>query len=75
MRGPYDGIFLDADHSYDAGKLDFELYAPMGKIIALHDIANPAYGVTKFWGELRGTYKHLEVFQSGFGMGIGVIFK
>ena len=82
--GPYDLIFIDGDHSYEAVKRDFELYSPIGRIIALHDIAadddwtNKAgrkVEVGRFWREISKEYKTLEIVAPGAQMGIGVIFK
>jgi predicted O-methyltransferase YrrM len=51
--GPYDLVFLDADHSYALTKADFELVeplvAPQG-IVALHD-AKSWEGVSRVVGE------------------------
>jgi cephalosporin hydroxylase len=75
VRGPYDCVFIDADHAYEAVKRDFEIYAPMGKMIVLHDIVNYPVGVPKFWNEIKGNYKHVEIVEDGSGMGIGAIFR
>jgi len=56
--GPYDFIFIDADHTYDAVKADWENYRDMarpGGIFAFHDtqhIGDPTYGVEQLWGEI-----------------------
>ena len=39
--GPYDLIFFDGNHTYEAVKKDFEIYSPLlafGGIVAFHDI-------------------------------------
>ena len=50
----FDLIFIDADHSYDGVKSDYELTRNHGKIFVFHDIINDACsGVVQFWKELR----------------------
>ena len=56
--GPYDFIFIDADHRYESVKADWENYSPMiapGGVFAFHDtqhIGDPSYGVEQLWGEI-----------------------
>lgn len=55
-----DILYIDADHSYEAVKRDFEMYEPLCKgIVALNDIETGRYKgrrshqVWRFWDELR----------------------
>jgi predicted O-methyltransferase YrrM len=56
LGGPVGFLHIDGDHSYEAVRRDFELYAPLvepGGAIALHDVAGEAYpGAVRFWTEL-----------------------
>lgn len=56
-RGPYDWVFIDADHTYSAVKADWENFSPMvspGGAVAFHDIFPRAdYGVSDLWRELK----------------------
>ena len=83
---PLDFLFIDGDHSYDAVKRDFELYAPLvrpGGLIAMHDInpdsgdpAGPISGdVPRVWAELRESHRTREIVHAppGEGLGIGVV--
>jgi len=57
---PVDFLFIDADHTYEGVKKDFDLYSPLvrpGGVIAFHDIVAhpPSYGcgVDIFWNEIK----------------------
>jgi len=75
--GPFDLVFIDADHSYEAVKRDWDNYGLMGKIIAFHDIDCDAegYGAGKLWRELKANHRCEEIIGEARGMGIGVLFK
>ena len=83
LRGaPLDFLFIDADHTYEGVKRDFEMYAPLvrpGGLIAFHDIvqspAEAAHQVARFWDEVKLRHRHEELVEdSGQGqMGIGLL--
>lgn len=57
--GPYDFIFIDADHRYAAVRADWENYRGMlapGGVFAFHDTNHPEndadYGVKQLWAEI-----------------------
>ena len=55
--GNYDLIFIDANHTYEYVKKDFENFKPFlekGGVIGFHDVDCPDWkGINKFWKELR----------------------
>jgi predicted O-methyltransferase YrrM len=80
---PFDAVLLDADHSYEAIRKDFEVYAPMSKLVVLHDVAAPetvrskdglSVEVPRFWQEIKKSYPHWEIARSASLMGMGVLF-
>lgn len=83
-RAPYHAVVIDADHSYEAVQRDFLFYAPMARIVVLHDIAAPddvrsrdgrAIDVPRFWQSLKQKYRHEEIVTEGSLMGIGIIYR
>jgi hypothetical protein len=82
--GPFDAIFIDADHSYSAVERDFRMYSPLARMVILHDIAAPPdvkskdgrpVDVPLLWKQLARLYPHEEVVAAGSLMGIGVIYR
>lgn len=79
----FDVIMIDADHSYEGVKRDFELYKTLvakGGIVVLHDVImnrfDPSIQVNVFWGEVKQTHTTEEIIfdpQQG-NMGIGIVF-
>lgn len=50
----FDLVIIDADHHYTAVKRDYELYAPLGHVVMLHDIAGlrDCAGARQLWQEI-----------------------
>jgi predicted O-methyltransferase YrrM len=76
-----DLLFIDADHSYEGVRNDFETYSPLvrpGGLIAFHDIVDgppeAVGGVPRFWKELRQRISGEEIVadwsQGGYGIGL-----
>ncbi len=68
--GEFDFIFIDADHTYEGVKQDFELYSKLLRkdgLIAFHDIVehihHPGVEVQKFWIELKANYPKERVWE------------
>lgn len=54
-------MLIDADHTYEAARRDFDMYAPLvsGGLVALHDICqhpDPRVGVARVWGEVKAAH-------------------
>lgn len=83
--GPYDAIFIDADHRLPGVTADWKTYGPMGCIVAFHDIAwkrvphwvGVRIDVPQLWDKIKGDYRHEEFkfCPSGKNMGIGVLWR
>lgn len=79
IQDTFDAVFIDADHRYVGVKRDWELYGPMGTLVAFHDIAplpsNTRVEVPRLWRELVERYHAIELVDpDALGMGIGVLF-
>ena len=75
---PLDYLFIDADHTYEGVKRDFQLYSPLvrkGGTVAFHDIAQHQAGceVPRFWSEIKDQYLSREIIAPKDGFGIGVL--
>jgi hypothetical protein len=82
--GPYDAVFIDADHRYDAVQRDWLTYGTLAPLVAFHDIAGTGQGaqvggafapveVPLLWAELREQFETFEFVEPGSNMGIGVV--
>jgi len=81
--GKFEVIMIDADHSYEGVKQDFQLYSSLvadNGIIILHDIIENQFDasiqVNRFWNELVPIHKTKEIiFDHEQGnMGLGIVF-
>jgi cephalosporin hydroxylase len=79
-----DFLYIDADHSYEGVKRDFELYRSLvadDGMVALHDIDHrlnddpeSPYGVKQFWQEVQNEYPTTQILsepqERAYGNGI-----
>lgn len=83
--GPFDAIFIDADHRMPGVTADWKNYGPMGRIVAFHDIGwkrAPTWqgvriDVPEFWAKIKGEFRHEEFLMcpTGKNNGIGVLWR
>ena len=80
---PYDFAFLDADHSYEGVKKDWEMYGPLvkkGGVIVFHDVVytsedpNAPVQVKYLWSDLKTKYPYIEIKSGNESTGMGVLF-
>lgn len=82
--GPYDAVFIDANHTLDYVRADWANYGKIGKLIAFHDIGFFRAGGQKpgkkpievpiVWKELKQLHRHLEIRHDINDNGIGVLW-
>jgi predicted O-methyltransferase YrrM len=81
VPGGFELIMIDADHSYEGVKIDFELYSPLlapGGIVVMHDILHnrfdPEIEVGRYWDEIKPFYNVQEIVgdynQGNLGLGV-----
>ena len=76
--GKYDLIFIDANHTYEYVKKDFENFKPFlekGGVIGFHDVDCPDWkGINKFWKELEATgeYNMRSFVEKGYKLQYGI---
>lgn len=83
--GPYDCIFVDADHRLPGVTADWDNYGSMGRIVAFHDIAwhrapewiGTRIDVPEFWNSIKDEFRHQEFkfCPTGKNNGIGVLWR
>lgn len=79
----FDAILIDADHRYPGVLRDWQLYGPLGRLVAFHDIVGDGEGrngwvveVPRLWREIVASgAETVEFVAPGSVMGIGVVFR
>jgi len=82
--GPFDAVFIDANHTLPYVKKDWENYSPLTKMIAFHDIGfyrkkglpphKKPIEVPIFWREIKARHRHQEIRMDSQDNGIGVLW-
>ncbi len=80
--GPFDVVFIDANHTMPYLRQDAAHYGKLGKMVAFHDIAwyrppdwdGVRIDAPEFWNEIKNDYRHQEIKfdlkQKDFGIGV-----
>lgn len=77
QHGPYEFALIDADHTYEAVKADWENYRPfVTGVVCFHDVTpRPDYGVAELWGEIKRDHRTVEIVDgAGRYNGIGAVW-
>ncbi len=76
--GPYDLVFIDADHDARAVQRDWQNYSPMARMVAFHDISPKVSGgkVGEFYQKMIKTegLVHKELIENDTTPGIGIVW-
>lgn len=82
---PFDAIFIDADHRLPGVTADWHNIAPMGSMVAFHDISwkrapewqGVRIDVPQFWDSIKDDFPHREFkfCKSEKNNGIGVLWR
>jgi predicted O-methyltransferase YrrM len=77
--GPFDFVFIDANHTYESVKKDWDNYGHLGSVVVFHDVVRHTQGnkalaeVWRLWEEIK---KPKERFiAQGSPMGIGRVWN
>lgn len=82
--GPFDAVFIDANHTLPFVTKDWENYGSMARIVAFHDIgwkARPEPSkkmpieVPILWNEIKQSFRHQEINLDPRDNGIGVLWR
>lgn len=82
--GPFDLLFVDANHTEPYVRRDWANYGPLARMVAFHDIGwiprpeptkKMPIEVPRVWNELKQQYRHVEFRCCPRDNGIGVLWK
>jgi predicted O-methyltransferase YrrM len=83
--GPFDAVFIDANHTRPYVEKDWANYGLLAHIVAFHDIAwrraadwiGTRIDVPEFWQAVKDQYRHEEIklCPTGKNNGIGVLWR
>ncbi len=82
--GPYDVVFIDANHTLPFVTEDWNNYGPMARIVAFHDIGwlprpppskKMPIDVPELWNSIKGGYRHEEIKMCDRDNGFGILWR
>lgn len=77
-NGPYDAVFIDANHTRKFVEHDWKVYGPMAPMVCFHDIGwvdKKGIDVPAFWNDVKRQYEHHEICAEPGKNGIGVLWR
>lgn len=82
-QGPFDACLIDANHTMEYVIADYENYAPLSQIVALHDISHKRpkqpgrlpIEVPAFWEKVKYGYRHVEIAHEPMDNGFGILYR
>lgn len=81
--GPFDACLIDANHTMEYVIKDWENYAPLASIVALHDISHKRprqpgrlpIEVPAFWENVKHDYRYVEIAHEPMDNGFGILYR
>ena len=83
--GPYDLVFIDANHTVPYIWKDWQNYGPLCRLVAFHDISFSRPGgmapgkkpveVPQVWNEIKKDYEFVEIRNCPMDNGIGILAR
>ena len=84
LLGPFDLVFIDANHTEPFVRKDWANYGKLGKMVAFHDIGwiprpEPSkkmpIEVSKVWNEIKSSFRSREIRYCSRDYGIGIVWR
>jgi len=76
IKESFEAVFIDANHSYEWAKSDYEAIGKKAKVCGFHDIDDVfCPGVQRLWEEVSFRTLHRQFVSNPGKLGIGISFK
>lgn len=76
---PFDFLAIDGDHSHESAGRDWAMYAPLARVVGMHDIVSRGNGEAHwwpkwFWNRIESTGARTEEFTDVVDGGWGLVY-